>query len=106
MPVYIDHAIYRIGKPRVCRMAADTVEELVSMLASMGLRKSRIWKKPPFPYAQLCKIERERAIELGAIEVSRRALSNAMVTLQQQHAQQTQAWQGISSSACDAAQTP
>lgn len=70
MTVYVDRATHKPGKPRTCRMVADTNSELESIVESLGIRKRRIHCELSLPYIELCKLERDRAIELGAKEVT------------------------------------
>lgn len=78
MTVYVDRAVPMPGRPRTCRMIADTNAELESMVESIGIRKRRILHKLPLPYITLCKLERERAIELGAKEVTVTSMSTVL----------------------------
>lgn len=81
MPVYVDRAVFKPGKPRMCRMVADTDAELYSMVESMGIRKRRVRFDLGTPHYDLCKHEREAAVELGAVEVSCTSLSAALAKL-------------------------
>lgn len=56
-----------------CHLAADTLDELHSFAARLGMRRS--WFQPGrgrHPHYDLVKSRRDRAVALGAIEVSGR----------------------------------
>lgn len=80
MTVYVDElviwpnarGIFRAGS---CHMAADTPDELHAMAAAIGMR--RTWfqnKNGRHPHYDLVKSRRDRAVALGAKEVSGRDL--------------------------------
>lgn len=76
MTVYIDSSRHRLGRMIMCHMAADTLVELHAMADILGVRR---WfqDKPGAPHYDICKATRARALRLGAIEVSSRALLKA-----------------------------
>ncbi len=74
MPVYIDHAYLPFGRMKMCHMIADTLEELHQMALAIGMKID--WFQPTsFPHYDVCKKRRSKALELGAIEVTRKELA-------------------------------
>jgi hypothetical protein len=80
MSVYVDdlkvwpnaRGIFRAGS---CHMAADTLDELHAMALKIGMR--RAWFQPGrgrHPHYDLVKSRRDKAVALGAKEVSGRDL--------------------------------
>lgn len=80
MAVYVDalqvwpnaRGIFRAGS---CRLAADTLDELHKFAARLGMR--RAWFQPGngrHPHYDLVKSRRDKAVALGALEVSGRDL--------------------------------
>ena len=70
MSVYVDDMRARFGRMIMCHMAADTEAELHAMADAIGL--ARHWHQGD--HYDICLAKRGRAVELGAIEVSRRSL--------------------------------
>ena len=67
-----DRGIFLAGS---CHLAADTLDELHEFAARLGMRRS--WFQPGrgrHPHYDLVKSRRDRAVRLGAIEVSGRDL--------------------------------
>ena len=71
MAVYVDPARYPFGRMIMCHMIADTNAELLDMARQIGVQ-SRWIQKPGTPqeHFDICKSRRERAVRLGAIEIS------------------------------------
>lgn len=80
MAAYVDdlqvwpnaRGIFRAGS---CHLAADTLDELHEFAARLGMRRE--WFQPGrgrHPHYDLVKSRRDRAVALGAIEVSGRDL--------------------------------
>ena len=80
MAAYVDalqvwpnaHGIFRAGS---CHLAADTLDELHEFAARLGMR--RRWFQPGrgrHPHYDLVKSRRDKAVALGALEVSGRDL--------------------------------
>jgi len=55
-------------------MAADTLEELHQMAQSVGVAKRHFQNKEGKPHYDICKQNKLKAIELGAIEVNDRQI--------------------------------
>lgn len=77
MPVFVDALIdygHKPGLPHTlwCHMRADTLEELHEMAALIGLKREWFQDKPRAPHYDLTPESRLRALELGAISLSRR----------------------------------
>ena len=73
MPVYVDDMQARYGRMIMCHMAADSSKELVEMAAKIGV--SRRWIQHPGTWKEhfdICISKKARAIEFGAIPVTRR----------------------------------
>ena len=73
--VYVDmlmnHGwILRGHNVKSCHMTADTPEELHLMASKIGMKKS--WYQPKsLPHYDLVKSRRDRALELGAVEITK-----------------------------------
>lgn len=55
-------------------MAADTLEELHCMAQKVGVAKRHFQNKQGKPHYDICKQNKLKAIELGAIEVNDRQI--------------------------------
>lgn len=81
MSVYVDPlqvwpnawGIFRAGS---CHLAADTIEELHEFAAKLGMKREWFQDHPKHPHYDLVKSRRERAVALGAKEVTSRELVN------------------------------
>jgi hypothetical protein len=73
MAVYVDQPSYRLGRMMMCHMAADTLDELHGMADQLGVKR---WfqDKAGAPHYDICKANRAKAVSLGAISVTRKAL--------------------------------
>lgn len=77
MTVYVDRAENAFGRMKMCHMVADTEEELHAMAEAIGMRRE--WFQPrSFPHYDVAKMRRDRAVELGAREITRRQLAEFM----------------------------
>lgn len=74
MTVYIDNARIAFGRMRMSHMVADTLDELHTMAAAIGMRREWFQGDASTPHYDVSITRRERAIELGAVPVDRRAL--------------------------------
>ena len=74
MAVYVDEAIFPFRGMLMCHMVADTLGELHEMADQLGIK--RAWFQPTsFPHYDLHEPARARALELGAVEISRRQIA-------------------------------
>lgn len=94
MTIYVDDMRANYGRMIMCHMLADTDEELHSMASKIGV--ARRWhQKPGTPHSHydICMSKRAKAVELGAVEIDRRGVSEIIkrkrtaqgVTLNQGH---------------------
>lgn len=67
----------RCGK-RWCHMFADTLDELHEMAAAVGMKRAWFQNHPSLPHYDLVPSRRQRAVALGAQEVTRREMSEFM----------------------------
>lgn len=74
MPVYIDNARIPYRRMIMSHMWADTAEELHAMAEAIGMKRE--WFQTPggkypasFPHYDVCLTRRQKALELGAIDV-------------------------------------
>jgi hypothetical protein len=84
MSVYVDQLTPCVTSPqwrwpKSCHLVADTVEELHGFAGRIGLRRS--WfqlSRCGMPHYDLTPARRQRAVEQGAIEITRRQLGEIM----------------------------
>lgn len=76
MPVYVDN-FYLTGVTfrgmKMCHMVADTTEELLKMIDSIGMKRK--WIQHPGTaneHFDICLSMRKKAVALGAIEIGMR----------------------------------
>lgn len=72
MAVYVDEARHPLGRMATCHMVADTVSELHSMAASLGLSRRMFQASVKHPHYDVCKENRAKAVRAGAVEVGTR----------------------------------
>lgn len=72
--VYIGKNEYKYGRMIMSHMAADTLEELHLMAEKIGVAKRHFQNKEGKPHYDVCKQNKQKALELGAIEVNDREL--------------------------------
>lgn len=81
MTVYVDDAIHRFGRMRMCHMWADTVEELLAMADRIEVARKWIQGHPTLSHGKhreaswvhfdIAKSKRELALKAGAIATDR-----------------------------------
>lgn len=77
MSVYVDKAIYRVGRMIMCHMISDDLHELHQMADLIGV--SRRWfQNNSVPHYDICKSKRALAIQFGAVECDRRNMVDAI----------------------------
>lgn len=74
MTVYVDKSENQFGRMKMCHMVADTLDELHTMAARLGLRREWFQIDSTLPHYDICKAKRQCAIDLGAIVIGRREL--------------------------------
>lgn len=75
MPVYVDDMSAAYGRMKMCHMIADSREELDAMADAIGV--SRRWIQHQGTWREhydVCLSKRQKAVQLGAVEVTSRAL--------------------------------
>ena len=75
MPVYVDEPIWRSRGRRWCHLTADTTAELHTFADALGLRRAWFQSRPGQPWKDhydLPDYARARAVERGALLISRR----------------------------------
>lgn len=80
MSVYVDAAIYGLGRMVMCHMIADTPAELHAMADRIGLNR-RWFQTPPkasFWHYDIAKSKRALAVAAGAIECDRNTFVAAL----------------------------
>lgn len=73
MSVYVDAAIWQHAGRKWCHMLADSEEELHRFAGRLGIKRSS-YQGPPLtknPHYDLTAYERDLAIRLGALPVTR-----------------------------------
>lgn len=78
MPVYVDRAMIPYRGMLMSHMIADTPEELHRMAARLGLRREWYQNGASFPHYDVCSRKRSIAVNMGAIELSRREIGAKM----------------------------
>lgn len=74
MAVYIDKANIKYKRMIMCHMIADSYEELHDMAKKIGMKSSWFQNNASFPHYDVCLMRKKKALEYGAIEVSRKEL--------------------------------
>ncbi len=80
MSVYVDDMKAGFGRMVMCHMIADSREELVEMADKIGV--ARKWLQSVGTYREhfdICKSKRAKAVECGAIEVSKKHLAGILI---------------------------
>jgi hypothetical protein len=76
MPVYVDPLMEHGGSATFrwttsCHMYADTLDELHTMAAAIGMKRAWFQDKPSMPHYDLVPARRAKAVKLGAVEHTR-----------------------------------
>tara|TARA_B100000073_G_scaffold346659_1_gene358647 strand:+ start:3563 stop:3832 length:270 start_codon:yes stop_codon:yes gene_type:complete len=74
MAVYIDKANIKYKRMIMCHMIADSYEELHYMAKKIGMKSAWFQNNASFPHYDVCLMRKKKALEYGAIEVSRKEL--------------------------------
>ena len=74
MAVYIDKANIKYKRMIMCHMIADSYEELHYMAKKIGMKSAWFQNNASFPHYDVCLMRKNKALEYGAIEVSRKEL--------------------------------
>ena len=74
MAVYIDSANIKYRNMIMCHMIADSFEELHEMADKIGMKRGWYQNNASFPHYDVCLMRKKKAIQYGAIELSRREL--------------------------------
>ena len=72
--VYIGKREWKLNRMLMSHMAADSLDELHKMAQDIGVAKRHFQDKVGKPHYDICKQNKKKAIELGAIEVDDRKL--------------------------------
>lgn len=76
MSVYVDNMRAGYGRMTMCHMIADHTEELLEMVDRIGVQKKWIQNQgTPKEHFDVCLSKRQKAISLGAIEVTQMELA-------------------------------
>lgn len=83
MAVYVDRLIawgwkLRGHETKSCHMLADTLDELHDMAQKIGMKRTWFQDTAFAPHYDLTPARRARAIELGAVELTRATLRDAL----------------------------
>lgn len=82
--VYVGTREYKLGRMIMSHLVADTIEELHKMAKDIGVSRKHFQNKKSKPHYDICKQNKTKAINLGAIEVNDRyiikLLKNANTT--------------------------
>ena len=80
MAVYVDNMAVGFGRMVMCHMVADSTEELLAMVDTIGV--DRKWIQDAGTHREhfdIAKSKRALAIEAGAIPITMRELSHILV---------------------------
>ena len=72
--VYVGDIEYPYRRMLMSHMLADTLQELHEMADSIGIDRKWFQNKEKFPHYDVCKSMKQKAIQLGAVEMSDREL--------------------------------
>ena len=72
MSILVDQALIRHRGRAWCHMVAESVEELHSFAAKLGLKREWFQHRTLYPHYDLTESVRRKAIALGAVESDKR----------------------------------
>lgn len=80
MAVYVDDAKYPMGRMIMCHLIADTREELFAVVDALHVGRRHMQHRNSYrEHFDLCKSNRTKAIEMGAIEITSRELGQLLL---------------------------
>lgn len=70
--IYVDTAVYKKknGRKKYCHLTADSIQEMHEFCQNLGIGKHFYHKGANHPHYDLNEVNRIKAIEAGAVEVS------------------------------------
>jgi hypothetical protein len=75
MAIYVDDAKIKFRHMKMCHLIADSDAELMEFAGKLGLRPE--WKHRD--HFDVCITKRQKAIDLGAIEISQHELARRVI---------------------------
>lgn len=72
--IYVGTREYKYGRMIMSHMIADTLDELHLMAKNIGVSKKHFQDKKEKPHYDICKQNKNKAIELGAKEINDREM--------------------------------
>lgn len=79
MAVYVDDPIHPFGRMMMCHMFADTTEELLAMVDTIGVQRKWIQHAGTYrEHFDIAKGKRALAIKAGALELNRNQLGKLL----------------------------
>ena len=85
--VYVGKREYKHGRMIMSHMAADSIDELHEMAKKVRVDKRHFQNKVGKPHYDICKQNKIKAIEFGAIEVDDRKIIELYQTLRRSAAE-------------------
>lgn len=72
MTVYVDPAVFMKpnGRKKYAHMTADTLEELHTFAANVGVKKHFYHRGSRYPHYDITEIQREMIVNAGACEIT------------------------------------
>jgi len=74
MPIYVDDAQVPWRGRRWCHLVADSLDELHSFAAQLGLKQDWFQRKTLYPHYDVTSTLRIKALELGAVPANKRVV--------------------------------
>jgi hypothetical protein len=91
MSVYVDGMQAAFGRMVMCHMMADSREELDAMADAIGVARRWVQHEgKPSEHYDICKSKRQKALQLGAIAITRRDLVSMLRAKRAAHLEQEQ----------------